>query len=137
MKKIELSLTIIILSLTFCGCDAPRYYNYFITNDCDELIKTKIEVNHVYNSAVPSVGSTKIFDLLIEPNTTRLIISSEFLQPLNDKMIEYFLVEIIITKGIDTSKVNYVDKDLWEFKKTSKNHADFYLTVRPEDFENE
>ena len=136
MKKIELYLTIIILSLTFWGCDPPRYYNYFVTNDCNEDIEVKIQVNHRYNSAMPG-DKIELLNLLLDPNTTQLIISSEYWLPLNDSMIEYFFGKIIITKGTDTSKVNYVDKDLWEFKKTSKNHANSYLTIRPEDFENE
>jgi len=135
MKIIKLFWIIIALSFIFFGCDAPRYYNYFITNNCDEVIEVKFEVNHRYNSAGPTGGKTEFFTSLIEANKTKLIISSEYWKPLDVLMIEYFFENITIIKGNETSKVNYVDKDLWEFKKTSKNSADSYLTVKPEDFE--
>jgi len=134
MKKIRLFLVIISLSVTFFGCDPPRYYSYFINNNCDELIDVKIEVNHRYNSAMSGDKIEKL-NFSIMPDSTKLFISSEYWKPLDDIMIEFFFEKIIITKGSDTSKVNYVDKDLWEFKKTSKNHANSYLTVYPEDFE--
>ena len=123
------------LSVTFWGCDAPRYYNYFIINNCDEVIEVKIYVNHTYNSAVECCDKKESFILLIEPSTKQLLISSEYWKPLDVLMIEFFFEKITITKGNETSKVNYVDKNLWVFKKTSKNHADSYLTVKPEDFE--
>ena len=46
----------------------------------------------------------------------QLDISIEYFKLLNDSMIEYFFENIIITKGSNTSKVNYVDKGLWDFK---------------------
>jgi hypothetical protein len=51
--------------------------------------------------------------------------------------LEYWIKEITIIKENDTSKVNYVDKTLWDFKPTSDVHANSYLTVNPEDFEDE
>ena len=120
------------LSFIFWGCDPDRYYNYFITNNCDEEIEIKFDVSQW---GTPEIKTSII---QINPTSTKLIHSDNWFQPLNNSMVEYFFERgIIITKGTDTSKVNYVDKDLWEFKKISKNHADSYLTVKPEDFENE
>jgi len=116
--------------IIFLSCDPPRYYNYYIINNCNEVIDVKIEVSQWGSPEIKSI------DLQINPITTRLIHSDEWFQPLSDNMIEYFFKRgILITKGNDTSKINYVNKDLWEFKKTKKNHADSYLTVYPEDFE--
>ena len=130
MEKTKIYLTIIILSFLFFCCDPPRYYDYFITNNCSEMIEVKFDVSQW--------GTPEIMNKIvhIKPDSTKLIYSDEWFQPLNDFMVEhYFKRGIIITKGSDTAKVNYVDKGLWEFKKTSKNHADSYLTVNPEDFE--
>ena len=136
MKKKGLYLVIMTLSVIFWGCDPDRYYDYFIINSCDEAINVKIEACSL-NCRTKNAHKYEILNIQIEPNTTQLILSDTYFQPLQDYMIEYFFEKITIVKGTDTSKVNYVDKDLWEFKKTSKNHANSYLTVRPEDFENE
>ena len=130
MKKIGLFLGTIILSFTFLGCEPDRYYNYFITNNCNEMI-----VVSTLNCATLYQKNEKTTTIQINPNTTQLIHSNGDYQPLSDYMVEHFFKEIIITKGDKTSKVNYVNKDLWVFKKTSKYHADNYLTVYPEDFE--
>ena len=134
MKKIGLFLIIIILSFTFLGCDPDRYYNYFITNNCNEMIVINIEICK-FNCGTVHQKIEKKSTIQINPNTTQLIHSDDDYQPLKDYMVEHFFEKIIITKGDKTSKVNYVDKDLWVFKKTSKYHADSYLTVNPEDFE--
>jgi len=124
MKKKELFLTIIVLSFTFFGCDVDRYYDYYIINNCNEIIEIKLIDKNNNNS-----------NLQIEPKMEQLVYSGDDYQALKDFMVEIFFKKIIITKGDKTSKVNYVNKDLWDFKKTSKNHADSYLTVNPEDFE--
>ena len=127
MKKIGLYLVIMTLSVIFWRCDPDRYYDYFIINSCDEKIEVIFEIRY---GSHPEI-------VKINPNITQLVHSNEIPQPIIDDRIEYFFEKITIVKGTDTSKVNYVDKDLWEFKKISKNHAESYLTVRPEDFENE
>jgi len=131
IKNNKPKLTIIMLMLMLIvSCDPPRYYNYHVTNSCNEEIMVKIEIKKGRFGYETEPKITKI-----NSNTTELIHSDEHWQPLDSKYVEYFLEKITITKGNDTSKVNYVDKDLWEFKKTSKNHANSYLTVYPEDFE--
>jgi len=136
MKKIELYLTIIILSFSFFGCDPPRYYNYFITNRCNEEIEIKIVVC-LFNCGTIHNNTTEKPSIKISPNATQLIYVADLPQPIKDDKVELFFEEIIIKKGNVTSKNNYVDKSLWDFKKSSKNHADSYLTVYPEDFEDE
>ena len=39
MKNAAMILTVIIWSLTILACDADRYYDYYITNNCDKDIK--------------------------------------------------------------------------------------------------
>ena len=57
-------------------------------------------------------------------------------QPLYNEYVEVFFKEIIIIKDIDTSKINYVNKKLWDFKPNHRSrYAKSYLTVNPEDFE--
>jgi len=124
------SVLIVLSFLLIFSCDPPVYFDYFITNNCDEVIDVKFEVSQW---GTPEIKCTII---QINPYTTQLIHSAEYYTYLEDYMVEHFFKRgIVITKGSDTSKVNYVDKDLWEFKKTSKNHANSYLTVYPEDFE--
>ena len=128
------SILIIFLSFLLITCDPPRYYDYFITNNCIEDIVVIIEACSL-NCRTNYAHKYKILNILINPNSTQLILSEEYFKPLNDCMVEYYFENIIVTKGNDTSKINYVNKDLWEFKKTSKNHANSYLTINPKDFE--
>ena len=130
MKKTGLFLAIMALLFTLLRCDPPRYYNYFITNNCQETIRVEIVLLNTIGWIV-----TENSNSLIKPDSTQLILLMEDYQPTYSYMVEAFFKEIIITKGNDTSKVNYVNKDLWDFRKTSKDHADSYLTVNPEDFE--
>ena len=130
MKRIKILSTIIVVLLTYLSCDPHRYYDYFITNNCQDSIRVEIKLGNTigYNPIVKS-------NLQIEPDSTQLILSIMDYQPLYNEYVEVFFKEIIIIKGIDTSKINYVNKKLWDFKITSKDHADSYLTVNPEDFE--
>jgi hypothetical protein len=124
MKK--LSLIFLVLYL-FTSCDPPAYYDYYIINQCDEEIDVYIESNS------KKIGDT--YRMVIQAYENKLIYSDEIILALSDRMIEYFFEEIIIIKGSDTSKVNYVNKDLWKFEIISKDHANSYLTVTDKDFE--
>ena len=123
-----------IVLFTYLSCDPPRYYDYFIVNNCNEMIEVKIEACSL-NCGTKYAQKYEILNIKIDPHTTQLVLSDDYFKPLSDYMVEYFFENIIITKGSDTSKVNYVDKGLWDFKKTSKYHAESYLTVNPVDFE--
>jgi len=135
MKEKIIKIFILFFGLaSLISCDPPRYYDYFIKNNCNEEIEVKIVVctlncntNYKKINEKPSVQ--------INSNETMLIYSDNYFQPLSDYMVEYFFEEIIVTKGKYTSKINYIDRKLWGFRKTSKDHADSYLTVNPEDFE--
>jgi len=131
MKK---TIAVILGLIIFLSCDPPRYYNYYIINNCNEVIDVKIEACSL-NCGETYAHKYEILNIHINPNSTQLVLSDSYFQPLSENMVEYFFEDITITKGNKTSKVNYVNKDLWEFKKTKKNHADSYLTVYPEDFE--
>lgn len=132
MKKVKIFLLLVVSLFVVVGCDPPRYYDYFITNKCNETIEVKIS-----SDWEGAYGRVETFNFLIEPDTTYFITSFEDYQPLNANMVEVFFKEILITKENKTSKVNYVDKSLWVFKPTSKDHTNSYLTVYPDDFEND
>jgi hypothetical protein len=130
MKK---ALIFFLVTILLISCDPPRYYDYYMTNSCNEEIEVKLKVCTL--NCNTSFSKTKEFSLQINPNETKLIHSDEDFQALDFKMIQYFFKKIIVKKGNDYSKVNYINYNLWDFRVTSKNHADSYLTVKPEDFE--
>jgi hypothetical protein len=130
MKKVSIIFLVLYL---FTSCDPPAYYNYYITNNCNEEIEVKIKVCTLNcGTTFPTILTSNV---QINPNTTQLIHSNEDFQPLSDLYVEWIFEEIMIVKGSDTSKVNYVNKNLWDFRETSKDHADSYLTITPKDFE--
>jgi len=131
MKKIIILFLELILLVS---CDPARFYDYYITNNCNEVINVKIEACSL-NCGTQYAHKYEILNIQIESNTTQLILSDTYFQPLDNRMVEYFFKNIIITKENVTSKINYVNKDLWVFKKVAKFHAESYLTVKSEDFE--
>jgi hypothetical protein len=124
MKKV---LALFLGIILFFSCDPPAYYDYFIINQCDEEINVYIE------SDWEKFGST--YNIVISSNENSLIYHGEDFQGVSDLMVETFFKKITISKGDNVSKVNYINKDLWDFQVTSKDHANSYLTVKPEDFE--
>jgi hypothetical protein len=131
MKKVFLK--IVFLTLTFLSCDPPRYYDYYVTNNCNKNIEVTVIGHRFHNGYHNNTLITQI-----APNTTQLVCSGEDYQPLNIVYAIHVVLEnIVITNGNVTSKINYIDKDLWDFNKTSKDHANSYLTITPKDFEDE
>ena len=116
---------VIVAVLLFAACDKAMYYDYFIINECNENLKVYIETgrNNVSQSIV------------IQSSDTVLVFKDTGINGLYDDLVEFFFKKITIHKGDKISKVNYIDKELWDFKPTSKSHANSYLTVKPEDFE--
>ncbi len=121
MKKILiLSLGVIL----FTSCDPAVYYDYYIINNCNEGINISLID---YND--------KSYSFYINAKTEQLVYHDEAINSLEERMVEIFIKNITIIKENDTSKINYVNKSLWEFRINAKDHADIYLTIRPEDFE--
>ena len=116
----------LILLLFIISCDSGTQYDYFIINKCNEKIDVLIVVRLNQEPMIK-----------IEANSKQLVYIEEGLGHVFDSNIELIFQKITITKGNYTSKINYVNKDVWEFEPTSKHHANCYLTVYPEDFENE
>ena len=125
-KAIVLYSTILVL---LSSCDPPADYDYYITNQCDEEIivfyKTKRQDGR-------DEGPHKI---VIPPYETILIYDGHWIGKVEDRMIEWFFQAIIIHKGDEISKVNYVNVYLWEFAPTSKRHANSFLVVTQEVFD--
>ena len=126
MKKYSYIVGILLI---LTSCDKNAYYDYFVINQCNEEINVRIESDW-YN-----FNSGKNLTILSHENT--LIVSFEWINGVKEEMVERFFKEITIHKGDKISKVNYIDKDKWKFDPTSKYHANCYLTVYPEDFEDE
>ena len=114
---------VIIAALIFVACDKEMEYNYFIVNECDESINVYFEANLIVTKSI-----------VIPPYDTILVHQAKALNGLNDRLVEHFFNKISIYKEDKISKVNYIDYELWDFQPTSKDHANSYLTVKPEDF---
>ena len=109
------------------SCDKDAYYDYYVINECNEEINIYIESDWKKFNDIISV--------VIPPYENRLMYHGEWINEVNDRMVERFFLKIIITKGNTISNVNYVNKNLWRFEPISKDHANSYLTVTMEDFE--
>ena len=110
------------ISIIFISCDRKYEYNYYIINKCNEDINVVlIDFEDKYSS------------YRINPQKEQLIYHGEGYSFLELRTVKFFLKEIKITKGDKTSKVNYVDNDLWGQK--SKKQENIYLTVKEDDFE--
>jgi len=126
MKK-ALYLTVALFFLL--SCEPRSDYDYIVINNCKETIK-------VSSVTFPNKEST----VMIAVNTQKLIFSMPTIESsvdINDNRVSTRFVSIIITKGQDTSQVNYLDNNLWRAESISKNKAVFYLSVNPSDFESE
>jgi len=111
------------------SCEPRSDYDYIVINKCEEAIKV---------SYIASIFPSKESTVLIGANTQNLIFSIPTIESsvnINDNRVDTRFVSLIITKGQDTSQVNYLDNNLWTAEKISTNKAIFYLTVNPEDFE--
>ena len=119
-KTVILFLGLILL----ISCDRNVYYDYFIINNNNE----EIEI-HLIDL------DNKSFTYNISAGMIQLVYHNEGMNFLEDRMVESFIKKITITKGGTVSKINYISRNRWDFKPTSKYHANSYLTVKPEDFE--
>ena len=128
MKKYFYSIVVLFGLLS---CDKEVNYDYFVINQCDEAIKVVFMIGR-------NDGRDKgPHSIVIPPDENILIYDGHWINGLDDGVLEWFFTEITIHKGDKISKVNYIDKDKWRFEPTSDSHANSYLTVYPEDFENE
>ena len=128
MKKNLFILATLFLLLRF-SCESPRYfYYYYINNNCNEEIDVDFEINAT-NYSNPQKSKIQI-----SSKTMVLIYIAETTKPISDDKLEYFFKKITVSKEGKNSKINFVNKELWAFKKTSDNHSYSYLTVSNEDF---
>ena len=126
--KMRTYFYIIVVLLGLMSCDHSAYYDYYVINQCDETIDVYIESdweNYNYTNSI-----------VIPPHETVLVYHGEWINGVKGEMVERIFKKITIHKGDEISKVNYIDKDKWGFEPTSDSHANSYLTVYPEDFEN-
>ena len=111
------------------SCEPNSDYSHIVINNCEEPIKV---------SYIVSIYPDKETAVMIEANAQEMIFVGA---TLNDRVEERLMAtwfrQIIITKGQDTSKVNYLDKNLWTMEIASKNGANCYLSVSQDDFNSE
>ena len=119
MKKLWIALIIVI----FNSCDTRVDYDYYIINKCNEKIEVQI---FDYKN--------KVHYLNVYPNDNQLIFQENAINKIQKELVEYFFKDIVITKENNTSKINYVNKNLWEMRPTSDAHANVFLTVTENDF---
>ena len=120
-----------ILSLIFFSCDPPSYYDYYIINQCNEEITVCFKALRSYSKFNADTC------IVLLPHEKELIYRAESFNRVEDRYIELFFKEITIQKRDKKSKVDYIDKNLWIFEAISRHYANSYLTVNPEDFEDD
>ena len=130
MKKYFVNFIFMII-LLFAACDKRMDYDYFIINQCDEKINVYFEITS------QTVSNNWPNDIVIQSKETKQIYYGRGINALENRLVEHFFTKITIQKGNQKSKLNYIDKSMWKFEPTSKTHANSYLTVNPEDFEDE
>ena len=88
--------------------DAAR--NLQSEKDADNRSKTMVYdlYGRITSKVLPELE--KSFSDRIGIKDEQLVYHNESINYLENRMIEYWIKEIVITKGSDTSKVNYVDK---------------------------
>jgi len=124
IKKIVI---IFCISSILFACEPNSDYDHIIINNCEDIIKVSYIVR-----TYPDKESTVIINI----NDQQMIFRGSILNDrVEERLVANWFKKIIVTKGQDTSKVNYLDKNLWIMEKISKNKANCYLTVYPEDFE--
>ena len=115
-----------IICIFLCSCDTEIDCDYYVINKCSTIIEMQIVdyKNITYNYK-------------ISPDNIQYIYHGSYINTLDEDshLVEYWFKEILIIKDTDTSKVNYIDKNLWKFETISGSHAKYSLTVTPEDFE--
>ena len=115
-----------MILLALGSCDKEVRYDYYVINQCP----TNIEITVVTNPYKPN---TTIFN--VERNQKELIYQGYGINKLQKEILEHFFVNIIIKNDENISSISYVNADLWKFEPTSESHANCYLTINPEDFE--
>jgi len=120
MKKILL----INILLLFCACDPRAIHEYYIQNNCEDVIVINI-LDYKDNSS----------SIDIAPNMERLIYTGETIGDVYEDGITYFIKDITVKKGDVISQKNLLDFHIWHFEKIGRYHAKSSLTINPEDFE--
>jgi hypothetical protein len=103
------------------SCDPNVTYEFYVKNNCNEEIIINIIDNHDINSMIK-----------IEANTEQIIYRGE---TFGHVYMEYFFKQIVIIKNNMPSKINYVNHDLWNIRKSTEYIEESYLIITPEDFE--
>ena len=122
MKRI----IVVILITCFYSCDPRADYYYYVKNNCEEEICI---VMTDYNNRTSRVN--------LSAKSEDFIYHDLLINKVKYDRIEYTFDSFIVTKGEDTSKINYLKKELWKIELISDYFLEGYLIINPEDFERE
>ena len=117
--------TLSIIFIVF-SCDKKAIHEYFVKNDCEEIIT--VDILDYRNN----FSSTEI-----APSIEKVIYSGETINSVYEDEITYFMKDIKIKKGHKMLNKNLLDYTVWRFEEKSRLDAKSYFTVNPEDFEDE
>ena len=117
---------IVLTILAFISCDKETIHDYYIQNNCEDTIIVDIlDLNN------------KSFSIKITHGMEKLIYTGDAINHVYEDEITYFIKDIKIKKGHTLLNKDLLNYQIWHFEKKSQYNATSYLTIYPEDFENE
>ena len=117
---------IIFLVLIVFSCEKEAIHEYSVQNNCE----TSIIVNVLDYRNIS-------YSIEIASSIEKVIYSGKIINSVYEDEITYFIKDIKIRKGYILLNKNLLDYSIWRFEKKNRLEAKSYLTVYPEDFEDE
>jgi hypothetical protein len=124
MKKIIISL----LSIVSISCDKESILEMYLRNDCNEDLYVVIYRNY---------DDEEIHRYSISGNSIMLIAKSDGIHHRRKEEIPFLIKRLDITKDGIPIRINPLDTDFWDFEEVSMYCYKSFLTINPEDFEDE
>jgi len=137
MKRFITIVFFLHLILLF-SCDPSSYYSYYVLNNCDTVVRIRMiadlgdpkakhgSFGYADSVVVLNPGMQSLIYHFHSFNTVELNI--DVLKP------ENVFRTLSVTKGKETSKVNYLNDLLWKKEQTGEYHMNLYLVILPSDF---
>jgi hypothetical protein len=115
-----------LMIFTITSCDKKAIHEFYVQNNCEDTIIVNI-LDYKNN----------LFSTDIALGMESLVYSGKTLNDVYEDEITYFIKDINIKKGDKMLNKNLLDYHIWRFEKISRLEAKSYLTINPEDFEDE
>ncbi|GHU75214.1 hypothetical protein FACS189413_19810 [Bacteroidia bacterium] len=122
MKKSIILLAIII----FISCDRGFEEERYIVNNCNETIDVTIIL---WNDSENNFSVDSNNEFMYDKGRAAYGVSP------HSKITKEYMKNIIVTKGNEISKIDYVDVNKWIIIEVSDGVYKSYLPINPEDFE--